>query len=123
MHVAIYVKPYLYLVANVSFKPSFSNGESFSNCKIPIFCDIYDELLVNLSQKDARDNHFRSTINTHKRTYLSLAADIPFSKFFETIKQNIGFNVVPILISTLDMSNNEIPIDLFILEVFQHQYL
>lgn len=38
------------------------------------------------------------------------------------IKQ-LFIKAIPILISTLDTFNNEIPIDLFVLEVFQHQYL
>lgn len=120
MHVAIYVKPYLYLVANVSFKPSFSNGKSFSNCDIPIFKDIYDELLNGITYQEI---HTTSTINNYKRAYLSRAANISFPIFFETVKQKVDPDVIPILISTLDTFNNEIPIDLFVLEIFQHQYL
>lgn len=120
MHVAIYVKPYLYLVANVSFKPSFSSGESFNNCEIPMFNDIYDELLKGIAYQES---HAMFPINNYKRIYLSRTTNVSFSKFFEAVKQKVDPNVIPILISTLDTFNNEIPIDLFVLEVFQHQYL
>lgn len=120
MHVAIYVKPYLYLVANVSFKPSFSDGKSFSNCDIPIFKDIYDELLNGIVYQETNTAF---PINNYKCIYLSQTANVSFSKFFESVKRKVDPDVIPILISTLDMFNNEIPIDLFVLEVFQHQYL
>lgn len=120
MHVAIYVKPYLYLVANVSFKPSFSNGESFNDCDIPLFNDMYNELLDGIAYQES---HTMFPINNYKRIYLSRTTNVSFSKFFETVKQKVDPDVIPILISTLDTFNNEIPIDLFVLEVFQHQYL
>ena len=120
MHVAIYVKSYVYLVANISFKPSFSKEESFNNFEIPIFYDIHNELINGIAYQEA---HNTSTVNNYKHAYLSHAADISFSKFFETVKQNVGPYAVPILISTLDAFNREIPIDLFVLEIFQHQYL
>lgn len=120
VHVAIYVKPYLYLVANVSFKPSFSNGESFNNCEIPVFNDIYNELLNGIVYQETNTAF---PINNYKRIYLSQAANVSFSKFFESVKRKIDPDTIPILISTLDTFNNEIPIDLFVLEIFQHQYL